>query len=452
MCFTGISGVAAVVVCFAANNDYLCYVEELMQYVWQHRLWLQQDMRTVDGRRVQVLDPGSLNRGSGPDFFNAKVKIDGRVWAGDVEIHVKASDWARHGHDGNRAYESVILHVVDRDDAVIHRADGEVIPQLRMPCSPDFHLRYKALVDRADRDLPCAERMRETAPVYLTDWLSTLGYERIYDKCDRVTGLLERVAGDWESVCYVTVARCLGFGVNGDPFERLALSVPLPTVGKHSDDLKAIEALLFGQSGLIETAADDYSAELQREYGYLRHKFGLTAPESLNWKMSGMRPGNFPHRRIALLARLLHGGFRMLSRILDVESVDDAMCLFASDPEGYWRDHYVFGTAAARSAGTMSEASVRGMVINAVVPLQFAYGTVHGRQDLTDRAVELLLSLPAERNMVVRMFEAGGIKARDAFTSQALIQLRRNYCERHKCLYCRVGHRMLALDARRVSG
>ena len=422
-----------------------------MQYIWQHRLWLQSDMRTVDGQVVQVIDPGRLNTDAGPDFFNAKIQIDGRMWAGDVEIHVKASDWHRHGHDGDQAYDSVVLHVVDRDDTVIRRSNGEPIPQLRMPCAPQFHLSYESLVNRADRDLPCAAKIAEMKPLYLRDWLDTLAYERIYDKSDRIHQLLQRYSGDWESTCYATVARCLGFGVNGEPFERLALSLPLIFLGKHSDSITAIEALLFGQSGLLDTAShnDDYVQRLRNEYTFLAHKFGLRAPQSLGWKMSRMRPGNFPHRRIATLAAMLHGGFRMLARILKVTDLTEAESLFTPTLTGYWANHYNFGTPSPNTPSALSCTSIQGLVINAVVPLQLAYGMTHDDSELTDRAITLLQYIPAERNSIVELFTRNGIKISDAFSSQALIQLRRQYCETRKCLYCRIGHRMLAAQARR---
>lgn len=422
-----------------------------MQYIWQHRLWLQADMRTVDGQVVQVIDPGRLNTDSGPDFFNAKIQIDGNLWAGDVEIHVKASDWHRHGHDGDPAYESVVLHVVDRDDAIVRHSNGEAIPQMLMPCSPQFHLNYDALVSRADRDLPCAAKIAEMKPLYLRDWLDTLAYERIYAKADRIHNLLERYSGDWESTCYATVARCLGFGINGEPFERLALSLPLMFLGKHSDSLMALEALLFGQSGLLDASeySDEYMQRLRSEYTFLAHKFGLRAPQSLGWKMSRMRPGNFPHRRIATLAAMLHGGFRMLARILEINDISDAEALFSPTLTGYWSSHYNFGALSPRTPSALSRSSIQGLVINAVVPLQFAYGMAHDDTELTDRAIELLQSVPAERNSIVELFARGGIKVTDAFSSQALIQLRRQYCETHKCLYCRIGHRMLAAQARR---
>lgn len=409
-------------------------------------------MRTVDGQSVSVLDPGRLNTNSGPDFFNAKISIDGRLWAGDVEIHVRASDWHRHHHDGDRAYDSVILHVVDRDDAVIRRSDGQPIPQMVMPCSPNFSRDYSQLVDRSDLELPCSNFISTLEPLYLTDWIETLAYERIYDKTDRIEGLVKRFNGDWESACYVTVARCLGFGVNGDPFERLALSLPLIYLGKHADSPLTLEAMLFGQSGLLESApSDSYVESLRAEYRFASNKFGLKQPESLGWKMSRMRPGNFPHRRIATLAAMISGGFRMLSRILKIQSVKEASDILSPQLSGYWTEHYSFGQpVTGYCPAGLSQSSVNGLIINAVVPLQMAYGMARDDQQLTDCALELLQSVPAERNTIVGIFTSAGIPAKNAFTTQALIQLRRQYCEAHKCLFCRIGHRMLALKARRT--
>ena len=419
-----------------------------MQYVWEQRLWPQSGMRTVDGRRVQVIDPGTLNHDSGPDFFNAKIVLDGEVWAGNIEIHVKASDWHRHGHDSDENYDSVILHVVDKDDAVIRRKNGEIIPQMRMPCASDLNRHYGELTGRADTDLPCESTIKQMPKLYLTDWLETLAYERLYDKADRIEELRSKFAGDWEQACYVTVARCLGFGTNSEPFERLALSLPLIIIGKHSDSLTAIEALLFGQSGLLESASDDpYASHLKKEYNFLAKKFGLRRPENLGWKMSRMRPANFPHRRIAVLAALLHGGFRMLNRIVSIKTVDEACQLFMPSFEGYWESRYRFGAPSQRILTSMSRNSAMIMTINAVIPLMAAYAAANGDRTLEDRAVELMHKIGAENNTVISMFHRAGIESPDAFTTQALIQLRRNYCEKKKCLFCRIGHRKLSSHA-----
>ena len=417
-----------------------------MQYVWQHRLWPRTHLRTVDGQPVQIIDPGRLNTDAGPDFFNAKIVIAGRTWAGDVEIHVRASDWHRHGHDGNPAYDSVILHVVDRDDTPIIRSNGETIPQMQMACTPDFYQRYSQLVDCADRFLPCAETIAQMSSLHITDWLDSLAFERIYEKTDSIEARLQRLGRDWDAAAYVTIARCLGFGVNGDPFERLALSTPIRFLAKHCDSLFTVEALLLGQSGLLDAdpKPDSYRLQLKKEYDYMAHKFGLRQPESLGWKMSRMRPANFPHRRIAMLAALLNRSTRLMSLMLDINSVDQASEIFSLPFTGYWANHYSFGAPSAAAGVTLSRNSVYSLMINAVIPLQFAYGMSRDDRELTDRAIDLLHSLPAEQNSIVRIFHDGGLRINSAFASQAVIQLRRAYCQTHKCLYCRIGHRALA--------
>lgn len=408
-------------------------------------------MFTVDRRRVTVIDPGQLNANSGPDFFNAKIKIGDEMWAGDVEIHVKASDWHRHGHQDDPAYRSVILHVVGKDDTAITLNDGRVIPQMRMPCAPDFRHTYDSLVTKAGCGLPCADEIKSLDAIYLHSWLDSLAYERLYAKTDRISGHLSRMAGDWESVCYITLARALGFGVNGDPFEHLAMSLPLQFIGKHSDSQLSIEALLFGQAGFLDKAADDdpYITLLKNEYAFLSHKFSLKRTASPGWKMSRMRPTNFPHRRIAFLASLLFGGFKLMSRIIDATSVDKVRALFNIELAGYWARHYSFNSLLDEPKATaLGRNSVDILVINVVVPLLYAYAMNVDSRERADHAINMLHELKAESNSIVAMFASSGIECTDAFTSQALIQLRRQYCETRKCLYCRIGHRMLSKRAK----
>lgn len=431
-------------------------MERLMQYVWQHRLWLAPDMRTVDGRVVQVIDPGLLNTNAGPDFFNAKIRIDGRTWVGNVEIHVRASDWFRHHHDSDPAYDSVILHVVDRDDMPVRRnGSSEIIPQLVMPCAPDFADRYAAMVNHPTAELACADRLASIPSIYVDDWIAALAYERVYQKSDRVAQILARFNGDWEETCYVTLARALGFGINADAFERLALSIPLRALRKHSDSLPAIEALLFGQAGMLDSISSPshpYIARLITDYDFYATKFGLHKPQSLGWKMARMRPPNFPHRRIALLAAMLHGGFRLMTRILEASTPEEAEKIFSPALSGYWYDHYTFtGQSVPSAPATLSRNSVLILIINVVVPLLHAYGQATGSEVYTSRAFSLLHALKPESNSIVNLFLHAGIPCPDAFSSQALIQLRRAYCETRKCLYCRLGHRILSIHARRDS-
>ena len=426
-------------------------MERLMQYVWQHRLWNPAGMSTVDGRAVRIIDPGLLNTGAGPDFFNAKVSIGGEMWVGNVEIHYRASDWRRHGHDNDPAYDSVILHVVDRDDMPVRRHDGQIIPQMRMPCAPEFSRHCSDLMGASAAGLPCASEIAAMPGVYLTDWVTTLGYERLYRKSDHLADLARRLKGDWEEIAYITLARAMGFGVNNDTFERLAMSLPLKFLRKHGDSPLSVEALLFGQAGLLDGAPekDPYVDRLVNEYRFLSHKFGLRPLSPGAWKLGRMRPWNFPHRRVATLAEIVARCGRIMSSLLAIDSEEKASEFFNFGLSGYWGRHYRFGAPSPHIEKAVSASSARLLMINAVVPLLHAYATSRGDDCLRDKAVEMLQQLKPESNTIVTMFTAAGIPCRDAFTSQALIQLRREYCERRKCLYCRIGHRMLSARAYR---
>lgn len=424
-------------------------MEELLHYVWGHRLIDPAALVTSDGRRVQVIDPGLLNPNAGPDFFNAKVKIDGRLWCGNVEVHVRASDWARHGHSSDPAYDSVILHVVQHDDCQVCRRDGQPIPQLGMACSADFVQRYAEFVGASAEKLPCAGAIARMEPVHLRDWIDSMAIERLNDKAARVLDLLADFRGAWQDAAYVTLARSLGTGVNGDAFERLALATPLNLMLKHSDSLTAVEAMLFGQAGLIPDRPEGYAAELRREYDFYAAKFSLTPPPSLGWKMARMRPAAFPHRRIALLARLVAQGFRLMDQVLDAPDADAIREIFTAVTfSGHWASHYHLGAASSSSApGSVSRATADSLAVNAAVPLLYAFGHATGSQTHVDRAIDILSAIPAERNSLVETFVRSGLECRDAFTSQAFIQMRRAYCDVRKCLYCRIGHRILAAKA-----
>ena len=424
-------------------------MEGLLQYIWQHKLWLSEDMVTNDGRKVRVIDPGLLNTDSGPDFFNAKVEIDGHLWVGNVEIHVRASDWKRHHHDENPAYDNVILHVVEKDDAPVTRINGELIPQVVLQVSPRFNECYDRLVN-ARVELPCAARLREVPSLTVTEWIEALAFERLHGKTDRVQALYDLYHGSWEDVCYALLARTLGFGINNDAFERLARITPLRLLHKHSDSILQVEALLFGQAGLLGGARseDPYYQQLTREYAFLANKFSLRPIEGSAWRLFRSRPQNFPYRRIALLAQFVQGGFSLMNDILNARDTKALRQLFDLELSGYWTTHYSFGKPSPRAGRALSSSSIDIVLINTVAPLYYARGEMTDDYGLTDRAIALLEDIRPEQNSIVAMFRNAGISCDDALTSQALIQLRRNYCEVRKCPYCRLGHRLLATDAR----
>lgn len=425
-------------------------MEKLMQYVWKHRLWRSEDMVTNTGKKVRVVDPGLLNTDAGPDFFNAKIEIDGHMWVGNVEMHYRATDWKRHHHDSDKAYDSVILHVVAKDDAPVRRTNGELIPQLVLEVSPQFNADYASLVG-ATIEVPCATKIKQVPHLTIVEWVEGLAFERLHGKVERIHQLLDSFNGSWEDVCYVTLARNFGFGINNDAFERLARRTPLRLLGKHSDSVLQIEALLFGQAGMLDAqkpGMDSYYNQLCTEYAFLSHKFQLTPMEKESWKLFRIRPQNFPYRRIAMLAQFIEGGFRMMNRILEAEGEKEMRALFEVELSGYWTKHYTFGKPNERATATLSRSSIDIILINTVAPLLYAYGELTGNYEMTDKAIKLLEDLRAESNSFVSHFVAYGIDCPDALTSQALVQLKREYCDARKCIYCKIGHHLLSKAAR----
>lgn len=425
-------------------------MEKLMQYVWKHRLWRSEDMVTNTGKKVRVVDPGLLNTDAGPDFFNAKIEIDGHMWVGNVEMHYRATDWKRHHHDSDKAYDSVILHVVAKDDAPVRRTNGELIPQLVLEVSPQFNADYASLVG-ATIEVPCATKIKQVPHLTIVEWVEGLAFERLHGKVERIHQLLDSFNGSWEDVCYVTLARNFGFGINNDAFERLARRTPLRLLGKHSDSVLQIEALLFGQAGMLDAqkpGMDSYYNQLCTEYAFLSNKFQLTPMEKESWKLFRIRPQNFPYRRIAMLAQFIEGGFRMMNRILEAEGEKEMRALFEVELSGYWTKHYTFGKPNERATATLSRSSTDIILINTVAPLLYAYGELTGNYEMTDKAIKLLEDLRAESNSIVSHFVTYGIDCPDALTSQALVQLKREYCDARKCIYCKIGHHLLSKAAR----
>lgn len=415
-------------------------MEHLLQFVWKHKLFPLTPLHTTQGQTVEVIDPGLPNPDAGPDFFNAKIKIDGILWVGNVEIHVHASDWKRHHHHQDRAYDSVILHVASDIDAETFRTDGTPIPQMELHYPPYLLDNYRELIETSH--YPACYRLIPRLPkLLLHSWLSSLQTERFEQKTQRIQAQLTQSKGDWEQAFFLTLARNFGFGTNSDAFEQWAQTIPLQAVNKHRDNLFQIEAIFFGQAGLLqELPSDDYSAQLTREYAYLAHKFELQPSEHLRWKMLRMRPGNFPHVRIAQLANLYHRSQGMLSQLLLASTVKELRDLLRGGTSLYWLTHYVLGEPSPARPKTLSDASIDLLIINTVVPFLYAYGKHKGEERLTERAGNLLEQLKPENNYIIRLWKECGLQAAHAGDSQALIQLKKNYCDTKKCLFCRIGY------------
>lgn len=418
-------------------------MERLLHYVWKYKLYTATPLITTEGRPVQVIDPGMQNTDAGPDFFNAKIKIDGTLWVESVEIHDKSSDWLLHHHDTDKAYDCVILHIIGFNDFQPVRTNGNPIPQMLLTV-PENILRSIDWLLYREEALPCLDHITGIAPLHIACWMEALLSERLERKTHDIFLLLDAYQTDWNEVFYITLTRNFGFGVNNDAFERLAKSLPLRCIQKQRNSHSQIEAMLFGQAGMLEEENDDhYYRLLQREYDFLRHKFSLSPMEDFVFKNLRTRPVNFPYLKVAQLAALWVQYDTLFSAILEARSTGEIKKYFRIPPSGYWETHYHFRYASPRKEKTIGENALNILLINTVVPMLFAYGLHNKRPEYCERATRLLESIPPEKNTIVTTFYNAGITVRHAGDSQALIQLKREYCEKKKCLYCRIGFRML---------
>lgn len=426
-------------------------MEELLHYVWKHKIYPLTPLSTTDGQRVEVIDPGLSNPHAGPDFFNAKLRIDDEVWVGNVEVHHLASDWLRHGHTQDSSYDNVILHVVEVADAEVCCSNGRKVPQLVLPIPEEVSQRYEELL-HTDHYPPCYKIVPDLPPLKVHAWLSALQIERMEQKTTAISHRLKATCNHWEDVFFITLARNFGFGVNSEAFEWWATHLPFRAADKHRDNLFQLEALFLGTAGLLtgetmkaeKESPDPYYEQLKREYIYLAHKFSLdTSLPVPPWRMLRLRPSNFPHLRLAQLASLYHREQSLFSRAMEAATLEEARKLFHVEPSEYWQHHYRFGAPSPQMGKQLSISSLNLIIINTVIPFLYAFGMHSGHEELCQRAFLFLEELKPETNYVTRMWGAAGIKATHAGESQALIQLQTTYCDKKECLRCRFGYEYL---------
>lgn len=419
--------------------------ESILHYIWQYKLFTQRGLTTTDGDSIEIIDIGKLNADAGPDFFNAKVKIGDTVWAGNVEIHTLASDWNRHNHQIDKSYNTVILHVVKKSDTSIFRADGEKIPQLELQYAADIEKNYEALIN--DRKwIPCADKIADVPCIFIQSWKNALLTERVVQKTEHIQALLSENNQLWEDAFYVSLARSFGFNTNSQTFEMLAKSLPLSILGKHKNDLFQVEALLFGQAGLLLQAENDlYQRSLAIEYTFLKSKYCLTPIDGSLWKLLRLRPDNFPHVRIAQFAAIIHSSSKLFSKIIENPDIEYLMQLMKCESSEYWKTHYLFGETSNSKSKKLGKSSIYSLIINTVVPLVFCYASRKGNDELKEKALMLLEKIPAERNSIITAWQNIGMEISSAYDSQAFLQLKKMYCDDKKCLRCRIGHKVLTI-------
>ena len=418
-------------------------MEELLHYVWKHKIFPLNELTTTTGQRLEIIDTGLSNRDAGPDFFNAKIKLNGVVWVGNIEIHTHSSDWFKHGHHQNPVYDNVILHVATYIDAEVHRSNGESIPQMLLTCPEHIRENFKELTD-TDKYPPCYRIIPSLSKLTIHSWMSALQMERFEQKNAHLIERLRFCNNHWEDAFFITLARNFGFSINADAFEEWAKHIPLRAIDKHRDNLFQVEAFFFGQAGILgDIDGDEYYLKLKREYEYLAHKFELNPMDVTRWRFLRLRPNNFPHVRIAQLANLYHRSYGVLSQLMEKETIKEVRDLLRGGTSEYWINHYTFGGCSPAYPKTLSDSSLNLIIINTIIPFLYAYGIHRGKEKLCLRATTFLEGLKPENNYIIRMWSECGLKVSHAGDSQALIQLKKEYCDKKKCLYCRIGYEYL---------
>lgn len=397
--------------------------EIVLHYIWERCLWAGFAQRTTDGREVEILSVGEHNHDAGPDYSHARIRIDGKEWIGNIEIHISSSDWTKHHHHTDKAYDSVILHVVRVADKPVYNSKGELVPQceLQYPSDQDYLSGLFSLaqqMDSATSRIGCAEQLIHEPELLTNGWRKTLLHKRLECKRASIKRLLEITKGSWEHALYISLARNFGFHTNSLPFEQLAINTPLSCLMKHRNSLFQLTAILLGQASLIKEEEKD----LQKEYHFLRIKFGLTPIDPTMWKHARMRPQNSPELRVRQFAQLIYQSENLLSKIIDENGLKELEQLF--------------------NVPQMGKSSIDILLINTVIPYKYAYAMHQNNAEKAEQTAELMESIAPENNVIVRQWRVLGQQVHNAADTQALLHLYQNYCQHHECINCEVGYKI----------
>ena len=422
--------------------------EDFLYYLWQLKRFDIHRLKTTSGEEITIQNVGELNHNAGPDFLNARIKIGNTLWAGNVEMHLKSSDWLIHQHQNDPAYDNVILHVVLEEDKPITRNCGERIPclELRKRIPPKISKTYNKLVQNSHW-IPCQHLIHTVPKITFNLWLDRLLVEKLEHKIIEIEKSLSLNQNNWEETFYQFLARNFGVKINAEPFAQLSKSVSLLTLTKYRSNLLQLEALLFGQAGLLEESFnDDYPKKLQKEYRFLKRKHKLTAIKRQSWKFMRLRPANFPTIRIAQFATLLSQSVHLFSKMLAAKNVKEIENMFDVKISNYWQNHYVFDNLSIIRNKSLGKSTIHLIIINTIVPFLFLYGKTKGDDSFKERALQLLEELKPEKNNIIDKWNSLGVEPQSAYQTQALIHLKNNYCKTKKCMSCAVGNSVLSLD------
>ena len=420
--------------------------EDFLHFIWRFKKFNWLNLQTTQGETVEVLQAGTHNTNAGPDFLEAQIRIGDTLWSGSVEIHVNASEWLAHQHQHDPAYHNVILHVVWENDKPIQRGQtNEAIPTivLKNRVQGDLLDKYQAILHN-QHWIPCQHHFFEVSQLTKSMWLERLLVERLERKTALFTEVLAQNKSNWEETFYQILARNFGGKINDEAFHTLARSIPLLTLTKHKDNPLQVQALLFGQAGLLDDNFEDsYPNSLKKEYAYLRQKHQLTPIPKSMWRFLRLRPANFPTIRIAQFATLIATSVHLFSKTIEHQTAAHWHEMFQRPLPEYWDTHYVFDKPSKDAKKILGKSTINLLLINAVVPCLFAYGSFRNEEEYKEKAIQLLETLKPEQNNIMEGWDALGLQAQNAAQSQALIELKNVYCQKQACLQCAIGNKIL---------
>jgi hypothetical protein len=418
--------------------------EDFLHYVWQYKKFDFSNLKTIKGENLIIINTGQYTQLAGPDFFNAQITIDNQKWAGNIEIHIKSSDWYLHNHQDDNNYNNVILHVVWENDAEIYRKDNTEIPVLELKnyVSNDDINNYQMLLSQKTW-IFCENQIAEIDKFIISNWQERLFFERLERKSLPIQQLLQETQNDWEAVLFCMLAKNFGLNTNGEIFLKIAKSIPFSIIRKEAVDVNYLEALIFGQANLLSKEFEDsYVKEMKSWFDYLLIKYKLEKLIVEPVQFFKHRPDNFPTIRLAQLCMLYHKQRNLFTKIIEVKSINEIYQLFEISVSDYWQTHYNFDKISTRKDKSLSKSFIDLLIINTIIPMKFAYANSQGKDD-SEILIELISSISPEKNAIIDKFKQFGIKSENAFQSQSLLQLKNEYCNNKKCLQCSIGLELL---------
>ena len=418
--------------------------EDFLHYIWLYKKLDFTNLKTTNREVVTILNFGQYIQQAGPDFFNAQIVIDNQKWAGNIEIHIKSSDWYAHHHEKDDNYSNVILHVVWEHDTPIFRKDNSEIAVLELSkyvSKEELH-KYKELTTRKSW-IFCENQIKDIPDFVMSNWQERLFFERLERKSNSIQQLLQDTETDWEAVLFCMLAKNFGLNTNGDMFFKVAKSITFSLIRKEALEAMYLEALLFGQADMIPLQVEDnYPKELKSWYDYIVLKYKLKKPAIAPIQFFKHRPDNFPTIRLAQLAMVFHLHRNLFSKIIEAKTIEEIYQIFNVSVSDYWKSHYNFDKASPKKEKSLSKSFIDLLIINTIVPIQFAYANSLGKEN-SELLIDFLSNIPAEKNNIIEKFTTFGIKSKNAFQSQSLLQLKNEYCNNKKCLQCSVGLELL---------